>query len=564
MPQIIPVPPSPPTGAIPTVNPGLSSKGLSVGKVGSIAGAVIGISCIAPAYTLTSGLGPTISEVGYQVPAILLLGFIPMLLVVFGYRELNNAMPDSGTSFTWATRAFGPWLGWMTGWGLITATILVLSNLAAVAVDFLFILLAQIFHNPELAELTRNLWINIPITALFLAVAAWISYRGVEETKIFQYILVGFQVIALTWYIVAAFISVSNGTAFDPTPVSLEWFNPLAVGDLSVVIAGVSLSIFLFWGWDAVITMNEEAKDPEKTPGRAALLTILSIMAVYLLVTVATLSFAGISPDGEFSAGNPSNQESIFAVLSGPIMGPFAILMSIAILSSSAASLQSTMISPSRTLLAMGHYGALPKPFGRVHPVRKTPAVATVASALAAIAFYVVTRLLSENALWDTITALGLMVCFYYGLTGLACVWYFRKTVFQSVRTIFFQFLFPLLGGLVLVAMFVKTMFDSMSPSYGSGSALFATSYDENGVAQDGIGLVFILGMSVLLLGVVLMFITAWRNPSFFRGEKIGIGTSADTGQIEVLSEFALLQEEEERQRKLREEAAAGSAGAEQ
>lgn len=558
MPEVIPVPPSPPTGAIPTVNAsGLSNKGLSIGKVGAIAGAIIGISCIAPAYTLTSGLGPTISEVGYQVPAILLLGFFPMLLVVFGYRELNNAMPDSGTSFAWATRAFGPWVGWMTGWGLITATILVLSNLAAVAVDFLFILLAQVFHNPDLADLTRNLWINIPITALFLAVAAWISYRGVEETKIFQYVLVGFQAIALTWYIVAAFVGVSNGTAFDPTPVSPEWFNPFAVGDLSVVIAGVSLSIFLFWGWDAVITMNEEAKDPEKTPGRAALLTILSIMAVYLLVTVATLSYAGISTDGEFSAGNPENQESIFAVLSGPIMGPVAILMSIAILSSSAASLQSTMISPSRTILAMGHYGALPKPFGRVHPVRKTPAVATLASALAAIGFYVVTRLLSENALWDTITALGLMVCFYYGLTGLACVWYFRKTAFKSTRTIFFQFIFPLMGGLGLVAMFGKTLIDSMSPSYGSGSALFATSYDANGVAQDGIGLVFILGMGVLLLGVVLMLITAWRNPSFFRGEKISMGTSADTGQIEVLSEFALLMEEEERQQKLREEAAA-------
>ncbi len=48
-----------------------------------------------------------------------------MLLVAFAYRELNNAVPDSGTSFTWATKAFGPWVGWMGGWGLITATILV-------------------------------------------------------------------------------------------------------------------------------------------------------------------------------------------------------------------------------------------------------------------------------------------------------------------------------------------------------------------------------------------------------------------------------------------------------
>lgn len=92
-----------------------SEKGLAKNRVGLIGAVIIGISCIAPTYTLTSGLGPTISAVGKYVPSILLLGFIPMLLVAFAYRELNNRVPDSGTSFTWATKAFGPWVGWMGG-----------------------------------------------------------------------------------------------------------------------------------------------------------------------------------------------------------------------------------------------------------------------------------------------------------------------------------------------------------------------------------------------------------------------------------------------------------------
>ena len=132
---------------------GLSKKGLSAGTVGLIGAVVIGISCIAPAYTFTAALGPTVSVVGAQIPAIILVGFIPMLLVAFGYRELNNRMPDSGTSFTWAARAFGPWIGWLAGWGLIAATILVLSNLAGVAVDFLFLLISQITGNEALADL---------------------------------------------------------------------------------------------------------------------------------------------------------------------------------------------------------------------------------------------------------------------------------------------------------------------------------------------------------------------------------------------------------------------------
>ena len=60
---------------------GLSAKGLKAGSVGLIGAVVIGVSCIAPAYTLTAALGPTVAEVGVQLPAIFLVGFIPMLLV---------------------------------------------------------------------------------------------------------------------------------------------------------------------------------------------------------------------------------------------------------------------------------------------------------------------------------------------------------------------------------------------------------------------------------------------------------------------------------------------------
>jgi len=499
---------------------GVTRKGLGIGKVGVIGGAIIGVSAVAPAYTLTSGLGPVVAEVGLQVPAVLLIGFVPMLFVLFGYRELNAAMPDSGTSFTWATRAFGPWIGWMAGWGLVASTILVLSNLAAVAVDFLFILLAQVTGDDSLADLTG--WLNLLITGLFVAGAAWISYRGVDATKKVQIGLVVFQVGALVWYAIAAFVAVGQGEGFDPQPVTADWFNPLAASSLSAMSAGVSLAIFLFWGWDTVVTMNEEAKDPKRTPGRAAIVTIVVTMALYLLVTIATLAYAGVGETG-LGAGNPENQESIFAVLAEPIMGPFAILISIAILLSSAASLQSTMISPSRTILAMGHYGAMPRTFSTVSPRFRSPSVATLASAITAMALYAVMKVLSENALWDTISALGMMVCFYYGITGLAAVWFFRRSWFRSVRSALTRLVLPLLGGVALLALFCKTAIDSIDPAYGSGSAIFATRWDADGMAQDGVGLVFVASIGILVLGVVLMLLQARRAPAFFRGEVLPV-----------------------------------------
>ena len=443
-----------------------------------------------------------------HLPAIFLVGFLPMLLVAFGYRELNSAMPDSGTTFTWATRAFGPYLGWMGGWGLIAATVVVLSNLAGIAVEFLYLLLAQVFQNPELATLTDDPAINVLTCLAFMAIATLISYRDMQTTQKVQYVLVGFQLLVLVLFGVVAFIHVANGSAFDATPVSLEWFNPFGVGSFSAFAAGLSLSIFIFWGWDVTLTMSEETKGSRSTPGRAATLTVVIIVVAYLFVSIAAISFAGTG-DGALGLGNPDIQENVFFALAGPVLGPIAILMSIAVLSSSAASLQSTAVSPARTLLAMGHYGALPARFATVSPRFMTPGYSTVVSAVVASVFYAVMRFISEDVLWDTITALGMMICFYYGITAFACVWYFRKKWFASVRDTLFTFLFPLVGGVILTVLFFTTLIDSVDPAYGSGSNV------------EGIGLVFILGMVILLSGVAVMLWMRVRMPAFFRGETL-------------------------------------------
>ncbi|GAA3066004.1 MULTISPECIES: APC family permease [Actinomycetes] len=479
-------------------------KGLSAGAIGTLGAVVIGVSTIAPAYTLSGAVGPTASAVGEHLPAVLIVGFIPMLLVALGYRQLNRAMPDSGTTFTWASRAFGPWIGWMGSWCLLASTILVLSNLAGIAVDFFYLAISQLTGLDWIADLTRNVPVNILTCLAFMAVAAYISYRGLEATKAFQYLLVSFQMVVLVWFSVVAFRHVGSGTAFDATHFSWDWFNPFGVETFSAFAAGIALSVFIYWGWDVVLTMNEESKGTTTTPGKAAVLTILVVVGLYTLVTLATLSYAGVST-GDFGLGNPDIQENVFAALAGPVMGPFAILISLAVLSSSASSLQSTMISPARTMLAMGHYGALSPKYAKVSPKHQTPAYATIVSVVIAAVFYAVMRVISENVLWDTITTLGMMVCFYYGVTALACVWYFRAEATASVGSFINKLLAPLLGGILLLIFFFQTAWDSMDPAYGSGSEI------------GGVGLVFILGVLIFVLGVAAMLYQHRRNPEFFR-----------------------------------------------
>ncbi|WP_395673919.1 APC family permease [Phenylobacterium sp.] len=492
---------------------GLSRKGLNAGAVGLLGATVIGISCVAPAYTLTAALGPTVAAVGVQVPAVILVGFLPMLLVAFGYRELNRAMPDSGTSFTWATRAFGPVIGWMGGWGLIAATVLVLSNTAGIAVDFLYLLLSQILRDPGIAQLTLHPFINVATCLVFMALGTWISCRGMEATKTVQYVLVGFQMLVLLAFGLVGLWRVYNGGGFDPLEVRWEWFNPFAVSSFSAFAAGLSLSIFIFWGWDVTLTLNEETRGARSTPGQAATATVVTTVLMYLLVATACIAFAGVGAEG-VGLGNPDIQGNVFFALARPFFGPFAAIMALAVLVSSAASLQSTIVSPARTLLAMGHYNALPAAFGRVNPRYKTPAFATIVSTSFSSAFYAVMRFVSENVLSDTITALGIMICFYYSITAFASVWYFRRQWFKSVSNAVFQLIFPLIGGLILAALFLTTTLDSMDPEYGSGSHI------------GGLGLVFIIGVGLIVLGLALMTWMMWRQPGFFRQETLTKGVS--------------------------------------
>ncbi|WP_456696663.1 APC family permease [Aeromicrobium sp. P5_D10] len=499
----------------------VSRKGLARGAVGIVGAVAIGVSCIAPAYTLTGTLGPTVDAVGKHLPAIFIVGFIPMLLVALGYRELNTRMQDSGTSFTWVTRAFGPWVGWLAGWGLIAATVLVLSNLAGIAVDFFYLALSQIFSSSQVADLTRNPIINVITCLVFIAGATFIAYRDMTTTQRFQYVLVAFQIVVLVLFAAVAIVLVAQGDGFGTNPVTWDSFNPFSISSFSALAAGLSLSIFIFWGWDVTLTMSEEMGGSSRAAGNAATITIAVIMGIYMLLAVSLMAFAGIGDEGA-GLGNPDIQENAFFALAGPVLGSFAILVSLAVLASSAASLQSTFVSPARTMLAMGHYGALPQKFARIHPRFKTPSYSTLVSAVVTGAFYAVMRLLSEDVLWDTITAIGMLICFYYGLTALACVWYFRNEWFDDVRSFCLKFLAPLLGGLVLSVLFFVTLIDSADPEYGSGSHV------------AGVGLVFLLGVVVLGLGVVIMLAQARQRPEFFRGVIIRRGVAGDADEKTV------------------------------
>src|SRR4051794_4471820 len=195
-------------------------KGLKGGAIGLVSSIVIGVSSTAPAYALAATLGFVVIAVGVKAAGIMLLAFIPMWLIAVAYSELNKREPDCGTTFTWAARAFGPRTGWMGGWGIIAADVIVMANLAQIAGSYGYRLVGLDF----LAEST--LWTTLAGVG-WIALMTWLCYRGIEPTARLQWVLLVIEIVVLVAFAAYALAAVYGGTAppGSLTP-SLSWLWP--------------------------------------------------------------------------------------------------------------------------------------------------------------------------------------------------------------------------------------------------------------------------------------------------------------------------------------------------
>jgi amino acid transporter len=469
-------------------------KGLKSGALGLLSSVVIGVSSTAPGYSLAATIGFVAAAVAFQSPAVLLLAFVPMFCIAYAYRELNAVDPDCGTTFRWATTAFGPRTGFMGGWGIVVADIVVMANLAQIAGQYGFLL----FGADGLATST---FATTVVGALWITVLTYVCYRGIEISARLQYVLLAVELVALAAFAVVALVRVYAGSAGDGSVrPSLSWFDPFEIPSFSALSAGVLLAVFIYWGWDTAVSVNEETRDRTRTPGRAAVISTVLLLAIYVLVAVACQAYAGLGP-----LTDEANQGDVLAVLGNEVLGStFGKVLILAVLTSAAASTQTTILPTARATLSMAAHRAIPAAFAKMHPRYQTPTTSTIAMGVASVVFYVGLAAISGNVLADSIAALGLLIAFYYGLTGYACAWQFRRQM-RTAREILVRGVLPLVGAVVLTLCFYKSARDMWAADYGN------TSF-------GGVGGVFLLGIGSLVLGVVVMMFLEWRMPAFYRG----------------------------------------------
>src|ERR1700683_321977 len=486
-------------------------KGLKPGALGLISSIVMGVASTAPAYSLAATLFFVVAAVGLKSPAVAVLAFIPMLLCSIGYSEMNKADPDCGTTFTWGTRAFGPKTGWAGGWAIVAADVLVMASLAQVSGQYVFLL----FGANGVGQ-NATAWQVLVVGIGWIVAMSYICYRGIEVSAWFQRILLTVEVVMLLVLSVTALIRVGNGhhPKGSVTP-SFGWLLPTHLS-LSAFISGIILMLFIYWGWDTAVSVNEETKDKAKTPGQAAIISTIFLLVTYAVVIFSVQAFAGTGTSG-IGLGNSNNQFDVLSVLGGAIFGGggfgtfLSRLLILMVLTSASASTQTTILPTARTTLSMATYKAIPASFAKIHPRYLTPTVSTIVMGIISIALYIpLNYFAGGNMIGDAVTAIGLYIAFYYGLTAFSCVWYYRKTLFSSARNLWMRGILPGLGGLI---MYAAGGYALQSHWVASNSY---TSWTIPGLRWHigGIFLIALAAALVGLLGFIYMRVTA---PAFFK-----------------------------------------------
>jgi amino acid transporter len=512
-------------------------KGLKSGALGLVSSVVVGVASTAPAYSLAAALGFIVISgigskvVGVHAPGVVLLAFVPMYLIAVAYQQLNRAEPDCGTTFTWASRTFGPIMGWIGGWGIIVADIIVMANLAQIAGQTTFGLLGNlgdlIGYHPMAQffnTVAVNYWWELGAGLVWIALMTWICYRGIEISARLQQILLSIEVVILVVFAAFALVKVYSGNGASTSLIpQWDWFNPFTLDFGAVLAPGLLAAIFIYWGWDTAVSVNEETSEPAKTPGRAAIISTVLLLLTYTIVTTATVSYAGTGDKG-IGLANPDNSDNVFLSLGPSLFGDSVLghilltLLTISILTSASASTQTTILPTARTSLSMAVYKALPEKFARIHPKFLTPTWSTIGMGIASIAFYAIVTVISNDLLTPLIDSIGLMIAFYYGLTGFACVWFYRHTFRRTVKNFIQQFLFPLVGGLMLAYAFVYGLITYAEADWEVDSHGHNLAVDFFGwvVGDDAV-----FGVGGILIGFVLMFIWWAVKPDFFRGKTL-------------------------------------------
>ncbi|MDQ6711707.1 MAG: APC family permease [Candidatus Dormibacteraeota bacterium] len=466
---------------------------------------VIAVSSTAPAYSVATALGTLALAVALAAPAAIWVGFLPVMGVAVAYYYLNRVDPNCGASYSWVGKFLNPKLGFFSGWVQILASLIFMS-FAAPQAGLATLQLVNAYGLTAIGGLNLDASSSasqgaaVVIGLLWLALVSYMVMVGIRVAARFQYFL-----LALEYFIVLGFAILGyfhgGGSSF-----SLSWLDPRTFGSVSALAAGVVVSVFFYWGWDTAANINEETTNSRENPGRAGILGMFALLFIFL---VAAISIQMVLTPDEIQKNSATTLTAFAKKLVGD---PWASLAILAFLSSTVATVQTTLLPSARTAFSMGRDGVLGRIWARVHPTWRTPAIGTLILALISGAVAILSLPIGglNATVAAGVTGLGLLVSVYYGLAAVACAVYYRRALAHSVKGLIFAGIVPTLSA---IALFVL-----------GGYLIYSywTSTDKFEVNATNGKFVVVVPVIVMLAGVIaLIYSVARRHSPFYRQTRL-------------------------------------------
>ncbi|MFJ4674308.1 APC family permease [Kitasatospora sp. NPDC088783] len=467
-------------------------------------GVAIAASSTAATTSIGIGMGALAVYAGRQTPALLLVAFLPILGIALSYARLNRTEPNCGNGYTWVGRSVGAWPGFLTGWVVLVANVVFMAYTSAItgSVVLQFVNKAGLHRLLGVGLDPGSTGISTVVGLVALVAVTVTAVTGVRSATRLQWALLAFEYTVLlvfcTWAMLAGHES-----------FSWNWLDPFAIDSFRSLAQGLVLAVFVFWGWDAAFTVNEETKNASDA-SRGGLIALLAMLG---LLVFAAISFQRILGNDELVAQGPQALTYLGAKLAPE---PWASLPLAALMCSAFASLQSSVIPTARGALAMGRDRTLGRLWTRVHPRYGSPAVGTllIMATSAAVAVLAVGIPKINLMILTAVNSIGLIVALYYGLTALACAVRFRADLRAGLS--------PALRGVIVPGLSALVLF-------GLGGYLayqYATMSDHFEATPDNGWFMLLIPALIVGSGLLVAAVAKWRrrSPYFTTGR----GTDAD------------------------------------